>query len=111
MAHRTAGLLMARPAWQEVGDSRRKLGIHQYAESFAQHDIDFSILPDLSDQDLKELGVASIGHRRQLFRAIAELTHGEPPSSKTIAELTAPTAPRDPAERRHVTVMFSDLVG
>ena len=111
MAHRTAGLLMTRPAMQEVADWLRKLGVDQYAESFAQHDIDFSILPDLSDQDLKELGVASLGHRRQLFRAIAELTHGEPSLSKTIAELTAPTAPRDPAERRHVTVMFSDLVG
>jgi hypothetical protein len=77
MAHRPAGLLMIRPAMQGVADWLQKLGVGQYAESFAQHDIDFSILPDLTDQDLKVLGVASLGHRRQLLRAIVELTKNE----------------------------------
>jgi class 3 adenylate cyclase/predicted ATPase len=96
---------------QHVADWLQKLGLGKYAQSFAENDISFSILPELTDQDLKELGVASLGHRRQLLRAIAELTAGEPPSSKPIAELIEPPAPRDTAERRQVTVMFSDLVG
>ena len=45
----------------------------EYAERFTENDINFSILPDLTDQDLKEIGVSSLGHRRQLLRAIAEL--------------------------------------
>ena len=96
---------------QQIADWLQKLGLGQYAQRFAENDINFAILPDLTDQDLKELGVASLGHRRQLLRAIAELTAGEPPSSKPIAELIEPLAPRDTAERRQVTVMFSDLVG
>jgi predicted ATPase/class 3 adenylate cyclase len=96
---------------QQVADWLQKLGLSRYAQSFAENDISFSILPDLTDQDLKELGVASLGHRRQLLRAIADLTDSEPPSSKPTAELIEPLAPRDTAERRQVTVMFSDLVG
>jgi class 3 adenylate cyclase len=96
---------------QQVADWLQKLGLGKYAQSFAENDISFSILPDLTDQDLKELGVASLGHRRQLLRAIADLTDSEPPSSKLTAELNAPLGPRDTAERRQVTVMFSDLVG
>jgi class 3 adenylate cyclase len=64
-------------------------------------------LPDLTDQDLEKIGVASLGHRRQLLRAIAELK-GAPEPNTSVA---APVAPRDTAERRQVTVMFSDLVG
>jgi SAM domain (Sterile alpha motif) len=94
MAPRPAGLLMISPAMKEVADWLQELGVGQYAESFAEHDIDFSILPDLTDQDLKELGVASLGHRRQLLRAIAELTNGEPPSSKPVAEFIAPARSR-----------------
>jgi class 3 adenylate cyclase len=65
-------------------------------------------LPDLTDQDLKEIGV-SLGHRRQLLRAIAELKGGETVAPNATKENTL--APRDGAERRQVTVMFSDLVG
>jgi class 3 adenylate cyclase len=96
---------------QQVADWLQKLGLGKYAQSFAENDISFSILPDLTDQDLKELGVASLGHRRQLLRAIADLTDSEPPSSKPTADLVAPLGPRDAAERRQVTVMFCDLVG
>ena len=47
------------------------LGLGQYAESFEENDIDASVLADLTDQDLKEIGVASVGHRRRLMVAIA----------------------------------------
>src|SRR5262249_38607502 len=67
---------------------------------------DFAVLADLTDQDLEKIGVASLGHRRKLLRAIAEQKGAPEP---TVA--AAPVAPRDTAERRQVTVMFSDPVG
>jgi class 3 adenylate cyclase len=96
---------------QQVADWLEKLGLGQYAQRFAENDINFGILPHLTDQDLKELGVASLGHRRQLLLAIAELTSREKDTPKVAAGPAASTAPRDTAERRQVTVMFSDLVG
>ena len=92
---------------QQIANWLQKLGLGQYAQRFAENDITFDILPDLSDQDLEKIGVASLGHRRQLLRAIAEL-RGAPQLSPVAA---APVPPRDVAERRQVTVMFSDLVG
>ena len=53
---------------QQIADLLQTLGLGQYAQRFAENDISFSILPDLTDQDLKELGVASLGHRRQFAR-------------------------------------------
>jgi SAM domain (Sterile alpha motif) len=58
---------------QQVTEWLEKLGLGQYAQRFAENDISFSVLSDLTDQDLKEIGV-SLGHRRQLLRAITELT-------------------------------------
>jgi SAM domain (Sterile alpha motif) len=52
-----------------------KLGLGQYAQRFAENDISFSVLPDLTDQHLKEIGM-SLGHRLQLLRAIADLDKG-----------------------------------
>ena len=92
---------------QQIADWLKKLSLGQYAQRFAENDITFVILPDLTDQDLEKIGVASLGHRRQLLRAIAELKGAPEPC--TVA--TAPVAPHDTAERRQVTVMFSDLVG
>src|SRR5262249_18331645 len=92
---------------QQVADWLQKLGLGQYAQPFAENDISFSVLPDLTDQDLKELGVASLGHRRQLLRAITEMAV----APKLTNEDIAPVAPHETAERRQVTVMFSDLVG
>ena len=92
---------------QQIANWLQKLGLGQYAQRFAENHITFDILPDLSDQDLEKIGVASLGHRRQLLRAIAELK-GVPQLSPVTA---APVPPRDVAERRQVTVMFSDLVG
>ena len=101
---------MSAPATKEISDWLERLGLTQYAQSFAENDISLSVLPDLTDQDLKEIGV-SLGHRRQLLRAIAELTRREK-DAPNAAVATAPSAaPWDTAERRQVTVMFSDLVG
>src|ERR1700746_4221933 len=96
---------------QQIADWLQNLGLGQYAQRFAENDISFSILPDLTDQDLKELGVASLGHRRQLLRAITEMKGGEAVAPKLTNEDIAPVAPHETAERRQVTVMFSDLVG
>ena len=96
---------------QQIADWLEKLGLGQYAQQFAENDINFTILSDLSDQDLKELGVSSLGHRRQLLRAIAELDGVEKDRSKPTTVAASPVAQHDKAERRQVTVMFSDLVG
>ena len=80
----------------------RDIGLPQYANRFTENGIDFSVLGDLTDEDLKELGVL-LGHRRRILRAIAEL-QGDTP-------LRAGAAPAasDTAERRQLTVMFCDL--
>jgi class 3 adenylate cyclase len=96
---------------QRIADWLEKLGLGQYAQRFAENDITFVILPDLTDQDLKELGVASLGHRRQLLRAIGELNGGMKGTTKLATEAVADAKPHEAAERRQVTVMFSDLVG
>src|SRR6516165_8288499 len=66
-----------KPPMHQVTDWLEKLGMSEYAQRFADNDIDFSILGDLTDQDLKDLGVASLGHRRKILRAIAELGRPE----------------------------------
>ena len=95
---------------QQVAEWLEKLGLGQYAQRFAENDISFAVLPDLTDQDLKEIGV-SLGHRRQLLRAIAKLPHPEEDPPKAALASSVSAASQDTAERRQVTVMFSDLVG
>ena len=90
---------------QQIADWLEKLGMSEYAERFAENDIDTSVLRDLTDQDLKELGV-SLGHRRKMLRAIAELP--VPLRQRRSLRWREPK-PQDTAERRQVTVMFSDL--
>jgi class 3 adenylate cyclase/tetratricopeptide (TPR) repeat protein len=80
-----------------------QIGLAQYAETFAANDIELDVLPELSDEDLKELGLTP-GHRRRLQRAIAERT------DETVIA-SAPEPPRRDAERRQLTVLFCDLVG
>ena len=58
---------------QQVADWLARLGLGQYARQFAENDINIGILPHLTDQDLKDLGITSVGHRRQLLLAMAEL--------------------------------------
>src|SRR6516165_9718347 len=60
------------PPMQQIADWLKKLGMSEYAERFAENRIDVSVLPDLTDQDLKDLGVV-LGDRRKILRAIAEL--------------------------------------
>jgi class 3 adenylate cyclase len=94
-------------AMQQVTDWLEKLGLGQYAERFAENGISIAALPHLSDQDLKDVGVL-LGHRRIMLAALGELVPGA-----TTAERSAAVAPlpQDTAERRQVTLMFSDLVG
>src|SRR6516164_321970 len=97
---------------EPIADWLEKLGLGQYAQRFAENDIDFDILKDLTDQDLEKIGVTSLGHRRRLLRAIDNLKGAEQ-ITPSVAVATPPATPRaaDSAERRQVTVMFSDLVG
>src|SRR5215471_11609189 len=102
---------------QQIADWLQKLGLGQYAQRFAENDITFAILPDLTDQDLKELGMASLGHRRQLLREIVNLgkTVGAAAPAPALSEQPIAAATVTPpveaaGERRHVTVMFCDLV-
>lgn len=90
------------------------IGLAQLADIFAANDIELDLLPDLSDADLKELGL-SLGQRRRLLRAVAE-RKSEPMSA--VEAIAAGPAPMIPAEalpgdpeRRQLTVMFCDLVG
>jgi hypothetical protein len=119
---------------QQIADWLKKLGISEYAERFAENDIDFAVLADLTDQDLEKIGVMSLGHRRKLLRAIAELGSASaiapaplapPPAAQALppaavvprpaatlpSTSAATTAPEAAGERRYLTVMFCDLVG
>src|SRR5271169_2612791 len=96
---------------QQIADWLEKLGMSEYAERFAENGIDISVLSDLTDQDLKDIGVL-LGHRRKLLRAIVDLKVGEKSDPRIAVAAVAPAgSPQDTAERRQVTVMFSDLVG
>jgi class 3 adenylate cyclase len=92
---------------QQVAEWLEKLAMSEYAERFAENRIDFSVLPDLTDQDLEKLGVI-LGDRRKILRAIANL---EASKNRATSATAVSTGPLDTAERRQVTVMFSDLVG
>ena len=96
---------------QHIADWLKSLGMSDYAQSFADNDIDFTILGDLTDQDLEKLGVVSLGHRRKILRAIASLQAGETSAPAVSSFTSSPVPAFDSAERRQVTVMFSDLVG
>ena len=93
---------------QQIADWLEKLGLGQYAQRFAENEIDISVLRHLSDQDLKDIGVP-LGHRRKMLAAIGEhsVVAQAPPEP---AVRTEPKT-QDTGERRQVTVMFSDLVG
>jgi class 3 adenylate cyclase/predicted ATPase/ABC-type transport system involved in cytochrome c biogenesis ATPase subunit len=89
---------------QQVANWLESLGLGHYAQRFAEHCIEASVLADLTEQDLEKIGIP-LGHRKKMLRAIAELSG------------TMPTQPRaeanrqDSAQRRQLTVMFCDLVG
>jgi predicted ATPase/class 3 adenylate cyclase len=90
---------------QQIADWLEKLGLGQYTHRFAENEIDVTVLRHLTDQDLREIGVP-LGHRRKILAAIRE-DMGSPTSLGSRLESTS----QDTAERRQITVMFSDLVG
>ena len=93
----------------------RSLGLGKYEATFRDNEIDETVLPSLTEEHLKELGVTALGHRVKLFEAIAALrsdaTGKAPPAGVATASNTPSVHTEDRAERRQVTVMFSDLVG
>ena len=93
----------------------RSLGLEEYEQAFRDNKIDERVLPNLTQEDVKEIGVSPVGHRRILLDAIAALRNdggSKAPSVDAATTSSAPSAhPEDRAERRQVTVMFSDLVG
>ena len=98
---------MGRPV-EQIAEWLEKLGLGQYAKVLAANDIDVSVLPHLSDQDLKDLGI-SLGHRRKIFAAINEDFASVQPLAA--ADRAEDHFNQETPERRHVTVLFSDLVG
>ena len=109
---------------QQIADWLKKLGLPEYGERFAENGIDVSVLPHLTDQDLKDMGVL-LGHRRKMLAAIGELSSkpsvarvlatGTPTGPAAIPTAVAVAPPIGPAaeaagERRYLTVMFCDLV-
>jgi hypothetical protein len=103
----------------DIGAWLRELGLGQYEAAFRDNEIDETVLPNLTQEDLKEIGVGPVGHRRKLLDAIAGLHTGQtvtasqsvsgPAPPSTVVATTVPT-PEAAGERRHVTVMFCDLV-
>jgi class 3 adenylate cyclase len=97
----------------DLGSWLKSLGLERYEAASRENEITEKVLPNLTAEDLKDMGVSIVGHRRALLDAIAVLRlvkePGSAPSKRT-AESAVPTKDTA-AERRQVTVMFSDLVG
>jgi class 3 adenylate cyclase/predicted ATPase len=98
----------------DVGEWLGGLGLQQYAKAFAENGIDYDVLQNLTGEDLKELGVELLGHRRKLLTAI-EALHSRPaavPAPGRDAQMNSPPAQTSVSpQRRHLTVLFCDLVG
>ena len=96
----------------DVGPWLRSVGLEQYETPFRSNNIDDTVLPSLTAEDLKDLGVDTVGHRRKLLDAIAALrsdANGRAPSTEASPAIDRST--KDTAERRQLTIMFCDLVG
>jgi class 3 adenylate cyclase/predicted ATPase len=98
----------------------RSLGLGKYEAAFRENEIDETVLPSLTHETLKELGVAAVGHRLKLLDAIAALRNeasGRPqpvtaaPARPSAQAPSAAPVAEPVGERRHVTLMFCDLVG
>jgi class 3 adenylate cyclase/tetratricopeptide (TPR) repeat protein len=94
----------------DIGGWLRGLGLERYEQAFRENEIDEEVLPGLTADDLKDLGVALVGHRRRLLDAIAALA-AAPPAAVASAREERGAAVSAEAERRQLTVMFCDLVG
>src|SRR5262245_11713995 len=91
----------------DVTEWLASIGLPGYAQRFLDNGVDFSVLPNLTEQDLKDLGVL-LGHRRKILRAIAEFDRAALTPHKTA---TSQLPSEERGERRHMSVMFCDLVG
>src|ERR1700741_2704901 len=98
----------------------RSRGLGRYEAAFRDNEIDETVLPNLTAEDLKDLGVSIVGHRRKILDAIAVMRNDAraqtPPVAAAPARPSAPTPPSASVaeavgERPHITVMFCDLVG
>src|SRR6516225_4729068 len=93
----------------------RSMGLEEYEAAFRDNKINERVLPSLTQEDLKEIGVGPVGHRRILLEAIAALRTDASPKARSVDDATPSSTPSVPpddrAERRQVTVIFSDLVG
>src|ERR1700748_3089154 len=90
----------------------RSLGLEEHEAAFRDNKVDAVVLPKLTADDLKDLGVAAVGDRRRLLEAIEGLRPGKKPEPSPLEVTSSPAPTKDTtAERRQVTVMFSDLVG
>jgi hypothetical protein len=94
----------------DIGGWLRGLGLDRYEQAFRENEIDLRVLPELTAGDLKELGIAAIGHRRLLLKPIAGLATGAARAAEGVPAASRANAAAD-AERRQLTVMFCDLVG
>jgi class 3 adenylate cyclase/predicted ATPase len=100
-------------AAMDVGGWLRGLGLGQYETNFRDNKIDADLLPRLTEDRLKDIGVSALGDRLRLLDAITALADVKPPGAVP-ASPSKPTRPKSPevsAERRPITVMFCDLVG
>ena len=94
-----------REAAVEIKTWLESLALSEYEPAFREHQITADLLAELSDDDLRSMGIAALGARKRLLKAIAALR-------VTVSEAAAPaTASYAPTERRHLTVMFADMVG
>jgi class 3 adenylate cyclase/predicted ATPase len=101
-----SGRLGAKDGHMEIAEWLRGLGLERYEAAFRDNEIDWQVLPSLTADDLKEIGIAAVGHRRRLLEAIASL--------RAVAEIavTETASPRgEGAERQQLTVMFCELAG
>jgi class 3 adenylate cyclase len=107
----------------DIGGWLRSLGLHRYEAAFRENEINEDVLPKLTQEDLKEIGVGPVGHRRTILASIAALCAGPDaedsplvPTSMVLRTARRPSEeailkpPSEPKERRHVTLMFCDLV-
>ena len=99
----------------DITDWLAELGLDKYSPAFVEAEINYETLPDLAEEDLKELGLP-LGPRRRVWGAIQRLRVSQPTPYETAAAIIAPSdvsapATQTDAERRHLTVMFVDLVG
>ena len=99
---------------KEIGGWLRSIGLGEHEDLFVKNDIDIEIVRELTESDLVTLGL-SLGHRKRLLRAVRAMDPVQEVAKTGTASTETPPEAHDPAdavaERRHITVMFCDVVG